>query len=197
MKSKESTEYYDHHSARLHREWLEQKSPAELSPFLQELKPNSRVLDLGCGSGIDLSAFATAGHRVVGLDQSPKMVDLARALNPGVEIRQKNFLFLDLALGEWDAIWVNGAFNLFAPEIIQRVIAICFKGLATGGTLGIIADEGEGTFEDRSGDLSGPSRQVHLYSEKQLCSMTEQTGFKVDRVGRMTGTILILAKRVG
>lgn len=38
-----------------------------------------RVLDVGCGQGIDLANFAKAGASVVGLDLTPRHAELARA----------------------------------------------------------------------------------------------------------------------
>jgi ubiquinone/menaquinone biosynthesis C-methylase UbiE len=38
-----------------------------------------RVLDVGCGQGIDLHEYAAAGARVTGLDLAPRHVELARA----------------------------------------------------------------------------------------------------------------------
>src|SRR3954447_12079547 len=37
------------------------------------------VLDVGCGQGIDLVRFATAGARATGVDLTPRHVELARA----------------------------------------------------------------------------------------------------------------------
>ena len=45
----------------------------------------ARVLDLGCGTGVDAALLTAAGHRVVGIDGSPGMVALARA--GGVDAR--------------------------------------------------------------------------------------------------------------
>ena len=202
MKSIDSTKYYEHHSKRLEAERLSNQNPTELLPFLQEMKPNSRILDLGCGTGLEIQRILKAGHRVVGLDGAEQMVSLARARNPGIEIKHKNVLFLDLQAGEFDGIWINSLLNHFEPEMVQRVIAVCFKGISVQGTLGLIVREGTGSFEDRTGDLAGPSQYVHLYGEKQICSMIEQTGFRVEKVGRMRtpedgDRMLILAKRIG
>ena len=41
----------------------------------------STVLDVGCGQGRTLAALAHAGHRAIGVDPSPTMVNQARARN--------------------------------------------------------------------------------------------------------------------
>jgi cyclopropane fatty-acyl-phospholipid synthase-like methyltransferase len=57
---------------------------AEILPLLVEgLAPNSRVLDLGCGTGQPVAAFfAGRGFQMVGVDQSPAMLALARRRLP-------------------------------------------------------------------------------------------------------------------
>src|SRR5712691_6911625 len=51
-----------------------------------------------------------------GLDLSPKMVEQARKLNPGIEFRQGNMLVLDVA----DAVWA-GALAFYSIIHIPRV----------------------------------------------------------------------------
>jgi SAM-dependent methyltransferase len=184
MKSLDSVSYYNHHAMRLSKLGLQEKNVSDLLPFLEELKPDSRVLDLGCGAGLDVMYLNRAGHNAVGLDSAPKLVEIARAQNPGAEIWEKNFLFLSLKEAEWDGIWANGSFHHYEGEVLQRVVATCFKGLKPMGTIGIVLFEGDENFEDREGDLMGPARTIRPYTEKQICSMLEQTGFKIKRVGR-------------
>ncbi len=43
-----------------------------------DLPPDSLVLDAGCGPGLVAEAFLDAGHRVLGLDLSPEMIQRAR-----------------------------------------------------------------------------------------------------------------------
>ncbi len=59
------------------------ESRASLARVLAELRPASRVLDLGVGTGRELPALLDAGHEVVGLDLSTEMIALcARRARP-------------------------------------------------------------------------------------------------------------------
>lgn len=44
--------------------------------------PHSRILDAGCGQGRTAAALHRRGHRVVGVDIDPVLVEAARAQNP-------------------------------------------------------------------------------------------------------------------
>jgi SAM-dependent methyltransferase len=44
-----------------------------------EARPKSRVLDLGCGPGAHAICFARHGHRVTGVDTSPRLLNRARS----------------------------------------------------------------------------------------------------------------------
>ena len=173
--------------------YQDKKSTSELEPFLALLEQGDRVLDLGCGNGIDLAWFSKSGLVGVGIDSSDEMVALARTVHAqsGIEILQKNFLFLTLSEAEFDGVWANLSFPYLAPEELQRLLAICFKGVRVGGVIGAILYEGSGKIEN-----------LNLYTEKALCSMFEQTGFQVKKIGRQQkahdqlSKILILAERV-
>lgn len=193
-----SNPYYDHHAARLVQSQGQDRQfrldrQGILAPFLGELQPNSRVIDLGCGWGLDLEILASEGHQAFGLDASKAMAELAQA-------QHRNMLFWSPGLGEWDGVWAHHSFAHLKPEEAQRVIASSFRGLKPGGVLGVIVPEGTEAFEDREGDLAGPSRWIHPYTEKQLGSMIEQTGFHIVQVGRRSAgshsELLMIAKRI-
>jgi SAM-dependent methyltransferase len=54
-------------------------------PFLELLPaPGRATLDLGCGEGRVGAELQRRGHRVIGIDSSPRMVELARELHQAV-----------------------------------------------------------------------------------------------------------------
>ncbi|WP_191983472.1 class I SAM-dependent methyltransferase [Pseudomonas aeruginosa] len=55
--------------------------------------PPYRILDFGCGPGRDLATFRRLGHQPVGLEGTPRFVEMARA-DSGCEVWQQNFLAL-------------------------------------------------------------------------------------------------------
>lgn len=104
--------------------------------FLARLPENARVLDLGCGSGRDLAAFAAAGCRVTGLDPSAAMLDLCRARLPeGTPLRQERAEDFSDPPGSWDGIWAMASL-IHVPLMDQtRVLKALVRSLAPNGIL--------------------------------------------------------------
>ena len=50
--------------------------------FGQSFRPESKLLDIGCGSGRDLSQLSLLGHSCYGIDATPEFVEIAQSLHP-------------------------------------------------------------------------------------------------------------------
>jgi 2-polyprenyl-3-methyl-5-hydroxy-6-metoxy-1,4-benzoquinol methylase len=50
--------------------------------FLEAFKPNSKLLDIGCGSGRDLAVLHKLGHECYGVDPTKEFVDIAQRVHP-------------------------------------------------------------------------------------------------------------------
>lgn len=205
MKSPDSVAYYEHHAHRLLDLSARTRNPGELLPFAEILTPGARILDLGCGAGDDLILFSKVGFQGVGVELGPVRAKWARERAPGVEVLERNLLLLSLKEGEYDAVWANRSLHHFSPEETQRIVATAFRGLKPRGVFGLILYEGSESFEDREGDLSGPSRYLHPWNEKAACSMIEQSGFRIRKVGRQPAdpsrghplpSLLLLAEKI-
>jgi demethylmenaquinone methyltransferase/2-methoxy-6-polyprenyl-1,4-benzoquinol methylase len=64
----------------------------------------TRVLDVATGTGAVALQLAADGHMVVGIDQSPEMLAVARERLPGVELHEGRAESLPFADGEFDAL---------------------------------------------------------------------------------------------
>ena len=106
----------------------------------KELAPGSRLLDLGCGTGLDAVEFAQRGYTVVASDWSPQMVERTRkrAAAAGMTFRvtaeHVGIHQLERLEGRFDGIYSNfGPLNC-APDL-AAVANECARLLRPGGTL--------------------------------------------------------------
>ncbi|MBO5286599.1 MAG: class I SAM-dependent methyltransferase [Clostridia bacterium] len=93
-----------------HNELIEQ-------PAMRELLPNPDgmcILDLGCGYGQNCFEFVKNGaKRVVGVDLSGKMLDVARkeSSHPSIEYYQMDMADIDRIEGQFDLVYSSLAFH--------------------------------------------------------------------------------------
>lgn len=105
------------------------------------LKPGDTVIDLGCGSGIDVLLAARAvgdSGTAIGVDFLEDMVDRARQFASEAGLGNAQFLvgdIEDLPLPDVsvDAVVSNGSINLAARK--SRVLAEASRVLRSGGRL--------------------------------------------------------------
>ena len=96
--------------------------------------PPHVILDLGCGPGRDLHAFAALGHEVVGLEGAAGLVALARAESDCTVLHQ-DFLALDLPPARFDGIFANASLFHVPSSQIARVLAELAAALKPRGAL--------------------------------------------------------------
>lgn len=181
------------------------------------IKGGDRVLDVGCGTGVLspwLSEAAGPGGRILAIDLSPRMIEVARgkAGYRNVEYRVADFLGLEardaggsggsgsagepggagLASGGFDLIVVYSAF----PHFMDR--AAFFRKarelLAPGGRLAIAhieSREAINDFHDRSGPPSNPLPPVEELAAEALGQGFEALATRDDGyylyLGRLAG----------
>ena len=94
-----------------------------------------RVLDVGCGAGVDLVRFARAGAIATGVDLAPSAIELARK-----NVEQQH-LKADLRVADAEALpFPDGSFDVvFAHGVVQyavddrKVVSECRRVLKDGG----------------------------------------------------------------
>src|SRR4051794_40065030 len=105
-----------------------------------ELRPGSRVLDVGCGPGRHAAALSARGIDVTGIDLSPDFVDLARAAAPDATFRVQDVRDLD-DVEMFDALYClcQGGFGLLGGADDERVLANFARALKPTRRLALTA----------------------------------------------------------
>jgi len=93
--------------------------------------PGSRVLEVGCGLG-DLLA-GLSGSEAIGLDISPRMIEIARDRHPGLDLRVADVERGELPAGPFDAIVLSDVIGHL--DDIQRALERLRPLLAPGGRM--------------------------------------------------------------
>ena len=91
-------------------------------------RAGERILDLGCGDGALTAKIAASGAEVVGVDNSPSMVEAARTL--GLDARVVNGESLPFVL-EFDAVFSNAALHWIRDQ--EAMLASVHRALKPGG----------------------------------------------------------------
>lgn len=99
--------------------------------MMSGIGPGSRVLDIGCGTGEDAWWLAGQGYSVVGIDESPRMVEAARAKSSrsgmDIEFQCRSLQVFASEGRKFDAVISNfGALNCVPlmewTEIVPRLL---------------------------------------------------------------------------
>jgi ubiquinone/menaquinone biosynthesis C-methylase UbiE len=97
------------------------------------LRPGTRLLDVASGPGALTAEAANRGARPVGVDLSPRMIELAQRLYPAVEFREADVEHLPFPDHAFDA--VVSAFGLGHFPQPELAVAECVRTLSPGGCI--------------------------------------------------------------
>ena len=156
-------------------------------PFLDRLD-GGRVLDLGCGPGVDTAVFARRGFDVVGFDVTPSF--LRRAREHFVEVtadvtadRQAEASFVrgdmrspPFVADSFDGIWASGSFHHVPREEAPATAAELARVLRDGGHAYISVKR-----EPTGSEVA--DRHFEFYEPGEFRSLLTEAGFDVLTVG--------------
>lgn len=129
-------EHYNQHAEDFWEGTRDHDVSQNIAALLQyiEGEPPFTILDLGCGPGRDLKAFAELGHIAVGLEGAARFVAMARAYS-GCEVWQQDFFRLELPDNHFDGVFANAALFHVPTQELPRVLRELHATLKPGGVL--------------------------------------------------------------
>jgi len=94
-------------------------------------RSGAKIADLGCGSGVFTELLYQLGYQPIGLDISPKLIDLAKTKYPNVEFLEGDVEHLPLADSSLDGILLSGLVHHLPNPMLCA--AEVFRVLKPGG----------------------------------------------------------------
>ena len=165
----------------------------EPSPFAmmvaKQLKPPSRLLEVGCGNGRDASHFAREGHSVVGLDTSSAAIDLCRQTYNELPIEFFNLPIAALesrGAGPFDSVYSRFCLHAMTePEEIE-LLGTARRILRPDGLLFIECRSINDPLA-RMGEVISPTERIHGHYRRfiileELVERVEMADLSVDSV---------------
>jgi SAM-dependent methyltransferase len=153
-----------------------------LDRFAAAVAGRGRVCDVGCGPGHVGRYLATRGVEVFGIDLSPRMVELARRLTPGIPFEQGDMLAL--ALPDAALAGVAAFYSLIHLErhVVARALGELTRVLVPGGRMLIAFHGGSGLVHAEEWFGEKISISATLFEPDEMRGYMEAVGLRVDEV---------------
>ncbi len=153
--------------------------------LVRQLPEGSRVLDVGCGTGIPTARqLADAGHRVTGIDISDGMLALARRDVPVAEFRSMDAVDLDSSLGGFSAVVAFFSLLMLPRAEIPPVLEKIHDLLEPGGHF--LLSMVEADLDDTPIRFLGNQIRVTGYMRDELRALVTKAGFEVTEMRHLS-----------
>lgn len=121
-------------------------SGEQLDAFLAALPPAARILELGCGNGMDAAHMLELGFDVDATDGTPELVDEARK-RLGDRARVLRFEDLD-AVSAYDGVWACASLLHVSAATLPDILGRIRLALRPGGVFVASFKSGSGEGRD-------------------------------------------------
>jgi len=179
-----------------------------LDQVLAGLQPGAKVLDLGCGTGNPIAKYLVQkGFQVVGMDQSAKMLEIAKEVVPEAQFIHADMVEIELTDKFAAAIAWDSVFHVerkYHPVIYRKLAHSLEPGgrlmLSVGGSDSSAADTVDAGVEGFTSEMFGHTFFYSGYEPNVALKLLEDAGFEIElwEVDDPTanGHIAVIARKV-
>ena len=171
MERKGIVDYYNDTSELWAKQWYKDDS---MLPFLKECKElldnKVDVLDLGCNTGFETMRMKSIGLNPVGLDFSPKCIEIAKEKNPDIKFVCDNMLNDLTYLGKFDAVISIASIIHIREDNLELCFKRIYDVLNDNGYLFMVVRAEEGKLDASYQTINNQEydREVYGYSKEFL-----------------------------
>jgi ubiquinone/menaquinone biosynthesis C-methylase UbiE len=93
--------------------------------FIARLPAGSKILDCGCGPGMDTERFSQLGYKVTAIDLSDRFVEFTKRRVPSATVQRMDMRNLDFPEASFDGIWTSfSLLHIRASEIQETLLGL-------------------------------------------------------------------------
>ncbi len=171
---KDTIKWYDQNAEKYLHNPLAGAPSDEIEAFVKLLPKGARVLDVGCGPGIDANTLFSHGLQVTGIDLSGEMVRVAKKSFPRITFIQADMLRLPFEKESFAGLWAHAALVHF--ETMTEVLTALKEStrvLTAGGVIHITVKAKSGDKETAivTDKLSQHERFFRYFTVEQINQM--------------------------
>jgi len=170
--------------------------------FIAHLPAGSKILDCGCGPGMDTERFAQLGYSVTAIDLSDRFVEIARRRVPNAFVQKMDMRSLTFPEAAFDGIWASFSLLHIRASEIQKTLFGFRSVLRDGGLFFTALHRGLRT-EWVKTTISGMERDTYMqeWLQADIEAIVHEAGFEVigsrpfERVGGRYPLLSIFAHK--
>ena len=152
----------------------------ERRQFIERLPTGSKILDCGCGPGMDTERFARQGYQVTAIDLSEHFVDLTQKRVPTAQVRKMDMRYLAFPEASFDGVWSSfSLLHIRASEVAKTLSG--FKSvLRPDGLFFAALHRGPKTDWVKT-TISGMERDTYVqeWIQSEIEALVQASGFKI------------------
>ena len=153
-----------------------------LDRYADTVRGHGKVCDLGCGPGHVARYLQARGVEVLGVDISPRVLEVARQLDPGIRFDQGDMRALDLPDSSLGGVVAFYSIIHLARSVVPQALDEMMRVLRPGGVILISVHGGEG--ELHADEFLGQTVSIDasLFQPDEVKTLLEGAGFRVEDV---------------
>jgi ubiquinone/menaquinone biosynthesis C-methylase UbiE len=152
----------------------------ERQQFIQRLSAGSKILDCGCGPGMDTEKFSQLGYNVTAIDLSERFVSLTKERVQTATVKKMDMRHLEFPHASFDGLWASFSLLHIRASDIEQTLSGFRSVLRPHGLLFAAVHRGPKT-EWVKTTISGMERDTYVqeWVQTEIEDVFRSSGFTI------------------